>query len=220
MRVQTTNELPPIATRALRFLNGAASPRIRLKLQALGFDNAEQETGWSLLRRVTGYTVDAVAPLEQPGMIDSLDSWENKYFPVIDASLKSRFPAIHEKLFNNLRQTDGPELLITLPKLHERLLALKGDAAGEQALALLSKRGVDQAQLDALAAMLAQATSLDSDAALLARAEQTAREARDVAAKELEAYLDEWAALSRSAITNKNHLRQLGVMSWRRDEAE
>jgi hypothetical protein len=216
MRVRSNNELPESAMRALRFLNAATSPKIRAKLSTRGFDEAELAEGWRLLQGATGHTMEVAAPKPaQPTLLDLLDSWENEHFPIISASLKRNFPEIHDAVFLNLSQTEGPALLVTLPTLHERLVGLKKSKDGKAALALLAKRGIDEAVLEALAELIAQATSIKPDVERRAAAEQTSKDARELAIKALDAYLDEWSALARQLITNKTHLRQLGLMSWR-----
>lgn len=208
--------LPNVSVRALRFLNAAISPAIRSKMADIGFEITDLEEGWTLLKGVTLPALNTpVIVANDPKRLDLLDDWENKYYPLISTSIKRRYPAIHDALFLNLKQTSGPELLVTLPTLLGRLRDLKETKEGKEVLALLAKRGVDEAALDALDALLAQSDTIQVDAEARLKAEQAQQAARAEAIAALEAYLDEWETLARSVVTNKNHLRQLGLLSWR-----
>jgi hypothetical protein len=216
-RVQTPNELPQAASEALRFLNGATNPKIQVQLHKVGFSKADLDEGWTLLRAATGADLDAQPPVKHVGVLELLDEWENANYPLAEAALRRRFPEIQQALFLNLTQTEGPELVITLGALHERLVGLRANKQGREALALLAARGLDEAKIDALGALLADATSLDDAAAAQVEASQTREAARAAAVQALQDYMTEWGQMARRVITNRNHLRQLGLLSWRRE---
>ena len=55
-----------------------------------------------------------------PTVIEELDAWENRWFPVAEATLRRRKPEIADKVFLNLAQTSGIEVAVSVSTQHER----------------------------------------------------------------------------------------------------
>ncbi len=137
------------AARQLGFLMGFANPRIVAALNVCGFDRPEHQRGWDLLRAVVGEAFDYVgAPPTDPKAVEAVDDWENRWYPIVDASLEHRFPEVHGRVFLNLSQTSGPEVLLSVATFVERIRGLGADGASDDDRAageLLAKRGLDSA---------------------------------------------------------------------------
>jgi hypothetical protein len=103
------------AQRVLKLLLGLRNPRVASPLAAYGFTEADMEEGWALLRALGQGRLDRlpVGPRDAD-VIQKLDTWENLWFPIIDASLYRHFPATHARLFLNLSQTEGAEVAISV----------------------------------------------------------------------------------------------------------
>ena len=79
-------------TRVLRFLFGLHDPRVVAELAGYGFTEADRDEGWSLL----------------------IDGWENEWFPIAEASLRRKFPTVYKLFFQNLRQVEGKEAVMSV----------------------------------------------------------------------------------------------------------
>lgn len=205
------------ADRITRFILALRHPVICDVMKQHGFTREDLREGNELVSRV------AEARLAQPGstlpadpeIVIAVDAWENKWFPIIDATLTRHFPAIREAVFLNLAQTSGPEVVHTVRVLTDRIDALPKTKAegghgreGKQARDLLIKRGATPqviAGVQSTLAMIAQPMTsaetpvvpLDDDGAL----EQA-----------MWAWYLEWSAIARAAIKDRRLLRTLGFL--------
>lgn len=204
---------------AFAFLNGARKPSIARRLGEFGYGQAEWDEGWEKMRRVRATEYAEIDPTDIPvDVLNRLDAWENVWFPIARVVLERHDAALAAEIFDGLSQTSGIALLPSLTTLHERLSALYDakDKAKKEASALLKRRGLTQEKLDELAELLKEANTFASKEALdEARrdeeAREAAREAHEAAYQDLRAYLREWSLIARTAITNGNWLRQLGL---------
>jgi hypothetical protein len=132
--------------RVVRFLMGASESRIAASLVRHGFSQKELDEGWRLLRAVAGERLNmAPLPPKDPEALDGLDAWENKWYPIVEATLAHRYPAVRDRVFLNLSQTEGPELVISVGTLLSRLQAMKESAEQRPARELLAERGLTDA---------------------------------------------------------------------------
>jgi hypothetical protein len=139
-------------TRILAFLVGARNPRIFSVLSRRGFRQADLEEGWRLFSIAAGARLSYV---QGGSLLDNdfarevlamLDVWENTWFPVVSATLRRHYPELHEIVFQNLGQTEGSEVLVSVSTLLERLATMaKSGAKGKEADALLENRGLTAA---------------------------------------------------------------------------
>jgi hypothetical protein len=69
---------------------------------------------------------------------------------VADASLRRRYPAMAQRIFSNLSQTEAPGVVLTVGTLLERIDALSNatDEDSVGAMALLVQRGLTEQALD------------------------------------------------------------------------
>ncbi len=72
----------------------------------------------------------------------------NKRFPIAQAFLAARFPEIHDVVFLNLAQTEGPAVIISVGTFIARLATRRETTAGKAALKLLAKRGITDAVIE------------------------------------------------------------------------
>jgi hypothetical protein len=202
--------------RVLRFLRGLSQPRVATTLAAHGFSQADWDEGWQLLQAATGRWLlrEQAGKMADPTVIEELDTWENRWFPVAEATLRRRKPEVADKVFLNLTQTSGVEVAVSVSTFVQRLRQLEkdGGAAGPEALAILKTRGLTDDVLKEAELLLkkfgnvsfAPPTTLDpeEEQALRLKAED-----------ELWAWYLEWSTIARNTITNGNLLRQLGFLS-------
>ena len=209
------------AARVLQFLLGLRNLHVALALRAYGFDEAELTRGWDLLRGLTQGRLDVVPVEGDPMIVQNLDAWENKWYPITDAVLASNFPAVHEVVFRNLAQTSGPAVIVTVGILLDRLELVSKSKdqggmgrEGKDARDLLTKRGLTAQVVDEARTILAQANTLETSE------EETAEEttAVDQAAEDrLWSWYLEWSRIARTVIKDRRQLRVLGFL--RRNEA-
>lgn len=191
---------------------GLRNPRSLALLASRGFGQSDLDEGWKLLRNLAKVSFDAPPPKKaDPKLIVELDEWENTWFPVADATLSRRFPAVHADVFRNLSQTEGPAVVVSVGTFVERLTGLR-DGAGErqQAAELLAARGLDEgtlAKASALLVKLGKPETHESPPDLEAQ-----REGAAAAEEELWSWYREWSQLARGVITDRRLLRELGFL--------
>jgi hypothetical protein len=205
------------AQRVLKLLLGLRNPRVASALAVYGFTEADMEEGWRLLQALGQRRLDRlpVGPRDAD-VIQKLDNWENLWFPIIDASLHRRFPATHERLFLNLSQTEGPEVAVSVQAMLDRIAQLdQADgpygAEGPKARELLKTRGLTDASLAEVRALLGSLAKVAPAPTPLSVEEEQARMA--AAEDALWAWYLEWSQLARVGIKNRTLLRQLGFLS-------
>jgi hypothetical protein len=197
--------------RVIRFLMGLRDAGVAHALKGRGFTEDDRRQGYRLLEAQTEGSLDAPAPApsNRTELLARLDAWENEWYPIAFASLRSRFPAVHEHVFRNLGQTSGLELVIYVDRFVSRLdqLEASGVDGATDALALLAQRGLTaaviadgRARLDALVGPLPAPEPESAPTP-----EELAR--RDAA---LWDYYLEWSAIARVAIKEPRLLRKLG----------
>ncbi|HWN68306.1 MAG TPA: hypothetical protein VNM90_11760, partial [Haliangium sp.] len=99
--------------RLLAFLMGLANRQVVRALQPYGFDQAALDEGWALLRRTTASHLDAQSSAQPTReQLARLDAWENHWFPIASAVLKRHHPEAHGKVFHNLSQTQGNQVVV------------------------------------------------------------------------------------------------------------
>lgn len=205
------------AERVILLLLGLRKNKVAAALVAHGFSDADLEEGFKLLRRVTRTRLGVIEQIAaaEPGLVTAIDDWENKWFPIADATLKRHHPAAHAWLFRNLAQTQGPAVLVSVGTFVERWENLskskdKGgpDEGGDDAKKLLAKRGLTKAVIDEAKDLLVRAGKVES--AVEAEASPLDDEDFAKAEADLWAWYLEWSAIAQIAIKNRRLLRELG----------
>lgn len=205
------------AERVLLLLMGLRKNKVAAALVAHGFSDDDLAEGWRLLQRVTrtrlGFVATAAAT--DTGLINELDAWENKWFPIASATLKRHAPLAHAFLFRNLAQTDGAAVLVSVSTFVERWESLgkskeKGgpDAEGDEARKILAKRGLTKTVIDEAKQLLARAGKLESVAELPPAA--AGDHDFDKAEQQLWDWYLEWSTIVQTAIKDRRTLRELG----------
>ncbi|AUX19872.1 hypothetical protein SOCEGT47_003250 [Sorangium cellulosum] len=205
------------AERVLLLLLGLRKNKVAATLVAHGFSDDDLAEGWRLLQRVTrtrlGFVATAAAT--DSGLINELDAWENKWFPIASATLKRHAPEAHAFMFRNLGQTEGAAVLVSVSTFVERWENLarskdKGgpDAGGEEGRKILARRGLTKAVIDEARELLARAGKLESvaEVAPAAAGDHDFEEAE----RQLWDWYLEWSTIVQTAIKDRRLLRELG----------
>lgn len=218
--------------RVVKFIAGLKDPRIAARLSHHGFKRKVLQRGIQLMNAAVAPDLNAFPelPPAAPALLDKIDSWENKWFPIINVSLKHNYPEVHAKVMRNLKQTRGPELLLSVPRLVNRIRVLESgppndnrdEAARKRdadARKLLTERGVDDEELQRVEALLEEAGMVsvpDPEDAPVDDEEQ----GEDPAVTAMWGWYLEWSTIARTAITNGNMLRKLGFRTRSGSQSE
>ncbi|MCZ7679162.1 MAG: hypothetical protein M5U28_10580 [Sandaracinaceae bacterium] len=202
--------------RSLQFMVGIRNRRVRRALAAHGFREEDFEEGFARLKDIAKSRLD-LEPVElDPRLVRELDEWENRWFPIVDATLRHNFPDIHARVFLNLRQTEGVEVVLSVSTLLDRLdevvapVREGGMSDGRAALALLQRRGLTEEVVAAARALLAEIGSLEADEDGVD--EELEAKEREEAERRLWSWYLEWSAIARAAIRDRRLLRMLGFL--------
>jgi hypothetical protein len=203
--------------RVTRFLISFSDRRVMSKMRLSGFSPDELARGWALAQQAASPWLEASA--KQPDTheirdaLAHLDDWENRHFPVIEATLRHRYPSVHREVIGKLSQTSGPALLITIPKLLDNLTALGAaqDSSHREARQLLATRGISDEVIAQAAGWVKKASAADLSTAPVSDEElERRRSERDQQVEVMWNWYTEWSAIARARIDNKNLLRQMG----------
>jgi len=185
-----------------------------------GFTQADMDEGWRLFQAATGTKL--AKPRYQPPdptVLARLDEWENRWYPIVQATLERHLPDVAERVFLNLAQASGVEVTVSVSALVGRLRQLERDDTerSREARALLAKRGLSEAVLAEPEALLSRFQTLPEPAP-----EEPAEEDRSAAEDAMWAWYLEWSTVARQAITERSLLRSLGFLrsNGGRDEEE
>lgn len=208
--------------KALTFLRTAAtSVEIRAVLFSAGYSQEEQEQGWSLLHKATGYVPPLASTTDDAAAraaIVELDQWDEPGFRRISAALERLHPEQHEFVFAGLSAAQGVGAVLSVQTMLGRLDQLESAperkatrAADKAAIATLEKRGITRELRQHLRNLLAVATTvvtpeLPSDPAV---------SERDTALADLRAWYKDWSETARAVITRKDYLIRLGLSKRR-----
>jgi hypothetical protein len=211
------------AERVLKFLFGLRNARVTAALARYGFTDDDRDEGWERLRTL-GRGKIGVTGIDgsEIGVLQSLDAWENHWFPIAYTSLQVRHPAVHQLLFLNLSQTEGPEVAVSVGLLLERLEEMSDQdgpygAEGPKARQLLTKRGLTPAVLAEARGLISALGKSESKPARSFEEEQAYLERAEKAMWDW--YL-EWSQIARIAIKSRPLLRLLGFLKAERGTSE
>lgn len=210
--------------RTIRFLVGLRNPRIATALASYGFKQDDMVEGWDLINALgRGKLAFLPAGPRDTATLLKLDAWENQWFPIAQAALERRFPAVSARFFLNLVQTEGPEVAITVRTFVERYAELvagddKYGADAKSAQQLLAKRGVTPDVVAEATGLLTQLTHVAEPADPISTDEQEAELEKAEAA--MWAFYLEWSKIARIAIKQRPLLRQLGFLNSTRRPTE
>ncbi len=137
---------------------------------------------------------------------------ENKWFPIAQATLGRRAPAVAAWLFHQLSQAEGAAVILTVSTFLDRVQALEdgtqgtaGLAGRDTALAVLVARGLDADTRAEARALLTALGQLDTSAS--PEPIDTSKDEDDL----WQWYL-EWSQVAQSVISERSALRALGFL--------
>lgn len=228
--LQTLEGTPARVVVFLRALG--TSVTLRSILAQRGYTADEHRRGWHLLHKVSGYESDPVAapaPVEDKTAaraVAETDAWDDDNLPIIDATLRHRYPDQHAFVLRDLRAGKGAASLVVVKTLLDRVDILesgKGRPAAQKtadqaALATLAARVLDEKERARLRALLDQAERYGAVADLGAQqqSEEAAADKRLADLRELRAWYEEWSTIARAIIKRRDHLLRLGLAQPKR----
>lgn len=200
------------AMRCVVFLLGLRNAQITRIMARHGLSPEERQRGWRLVQELASGRLSAEES-QNPKVLRQLDEWENLWFPIIEATLRARFPDVHALVFRNLAQSSGAAVVMVVRTLIDRIDGLDrpvaeggiGEAEAARVRALLAARGIDEATLAEGRAMLETLATPEVD-----ETPSISREEEEAAEKAMWSWYLEWSAIARAVITDRRQLRMLG----------
>lgn len=200
------------AARVLQLFMGLRNRRVAAALKQYGFSEADLEQGWSRLRALTTNRL-GVTIANDPQLVQDLDEWENRWFPVADVVLRANAPEVHAMVFQNLSQTEGPEVIVSVSTFIERVDQISKSkdeggfgAAGKKARELLEKRGLTKDTVKQARALL------DKAGKIAPPTENDTDEDDEQLEIDLWNWYLEWGGIARVAVKDRRLLRGLGFL--------
>ncbi len=196
----------------MQFLLALNDNRIASALVARGFGEDDLEEAFGILRRLVRKDLANVPKLTDKQASEQLTAIQNEAMATIGATLRHRAPEVHDHLLEHL----PPYTLVSVGMLLDRLDKLSepppagfGDV-GVEALALLTRRGLTPEVRSKARELLDFAMGADASF-------EPSEDKTEEAVEHLIRYYGEWSQIGRSAVTDVNLQRKLGV---RRDSKE
>lgn len=219
---KTLEEAP---ARVLSFLMGVGkSPVIRAALATKGYTAEQHQHAWTLLSKLASYGSTQQAVLIDVAIRDAvveLDAWDEPNFAVIKAALERLHPEQAAFVFQNLTPSQGPQAIVGISLLLDRLDALeksperKGTRkADHTALSTLAQRGYTKEERARLRGLVKTAQS--------AAAPEETKEAdeRQGILKELYAWISDWGTTAKVVLARRDHQIQVGVAKRKKGKAK
>jgi hypothetical protein len=194
---------------------GARHPKVAQAMKSFGFSDEVLHEGWSRLEASAELTLVEEPSLgPNPKIIEQLDRFENVWFTVVRATLKSNYPEIHDALFAKLSQVSGRDSALTVGTFLRRLREMEAGGGvytenGLKARELLAARGLTESvvvEAEAWIASIKTTVKMD-DSEIASKAEQ------EKAVEHLWAWYLEWSAIARIAVKDRRLLRSMGFLS-------
>lgn len=205
--------------RTIRLLLGLRHPEVRQALAPYHLTSEEIAKGWELVKEVGMARTVVQGEAKEVNLATAramaeLDAFQKLWFPIARVVLQAGFPAIGRAFFSGLRQDRGAAVPFVVFSFLDRLGALeKGDPIygpdGPEARAHLAARGLTK-EVEAKAA-----SALEFWGEVHGEADDTdgALRAEEAASAKLWSFYLEWSAVAAKVITNRAHLRWLGLAS-------
>ncbi len=208
----TRETLEQTPGRVTQFLFGLATrPTVRALLESRGYDAEEHKRGWSLLQFAGTRVIDERgSDVAAEAAVAELDNWDEPNIRLIRAAL-TRHPEAQAQVLEGIQPVIGPEAVLNVARILERLDALETTGAGQAALATLSKRGLDAAERKRLAALVKTAKGTGKVAAPTSSDEEY-----EQALLQLRDWYTEWSEITRLVVKRRDHLIRLGLAERRR----
>ncbi len=205
--------------RALLLLRAVGTiPVVTEALASCGFTAADQEQGWTLLRKTTSNPSVVVGQVAAtPGQVatEELSEWCGPAFVRAHAALRHRHPEQEEFLFSGLTAGKGPDAVLAVLTFLDRCEALNSSVsrtgtreADAAALQTLEKRGLGVAERNRVAKLV---TTVSTQALPEVPKMDQDEDARDEAMYELYAWVHEWSETARAVISRRDLLLRMGI---------
>lgn len=149
-------------------------------------------------------------PVPEPDAFEQLLAWERDWMPIARASLKRHFPNLHQQLVVAGYPSDRGAKLLAVDAFLRMLDRVERTAEGRKIRALLERRGLRQAVVDAGRAFVAGAKGLGRPPSAGLADDRSDWQARETALWDW--YL-EWGSIAWQKIKDRNLLRQLGFLA-------
>jgi hypothetical protein len=190
-------------------------PAIRAALATKGYTAEEHAYAWERLARLA-----IVGPKSAPVLVnrvardavDELNAWDEPNFACIKATLDRLHPEQSAFVFHNLEPKQGPEAVLGVGLLLDRLDDLENSpdrlATRDQdhaALATLAQRGYTAQERARLRELVNLTKNVAGSVAPLSNEERT------VIVEQLYAWLTDWSTYAKTVITRRDHLIRLGL---------
>lgn len=212
-------------SKMLAFLVALRDPRIFAVMAKRGMTQEILDEGWTFFSTAAGAKLryqPATAATQTSGeetkLLADLDGWENEWFPVIEAVLRRHFPALYERVFLNLSQTEGKAVIVSVSTMLERLRDLEGSADGKKALALLEARQFNAEARKPAEEILAKLRAVGE--AVVPEVDALSKEEQEKALVEAWGWYREWSTIARTLITRGDVLIRMGLRRINRSGTE
>jgi len=226
--IETLEETPE---RAIRLLTGiGAVATVRTLLASVGMDDDQLREGRDLLFLCLAApkaiaATDTIEAKAQRDAVAAIDDWDEPNFARFEATLRRHHPSAGEYVFSNLSASTGVAAVTGVATFLSRIEALdEGSAPGrrdkamkvddKKAVALLAKRGFDEAERARIKALVNLALG---PTASLGDALPTV-EQRLAALTNLRGWYDEWAAAAKAVVKKKSYRIRLGLANRKTPE--
>lgn len=201
------------AARTGKLLWAMRHPAIAAKLAPFGFTSKVLDEGWTLVDtandRQLARVVSRSSATGNSDIVATVESFENRWFPIVKHALDRRNPEATKQLFLNLGRSEGQTSAYSVRIFVDRLAALgKGEAPfgeeGPAAREYLRGRGLTD---NVIAEVVAELEGRKEVAEEVVPFDEAALAAAEAAVWAF--YLD-WSNVVRSVITDGNLLRLCG----------
>ena len=215
--------LDGIAARVLTFLIavGKYFP-IRAALATRGYTEADHELAWGYLKTLAVFPAGSASTVDRTvrDAVVAIDAWDEPNFAIIRAVLENRHPEVVDFLFENLSPKQGPEAVVSVSTLLDRLDALENAPerkatrkADQAALATLASRGYPAGERARLRGLVAAAQTLVVEAPI-SDAE------REATLQKLYAWFNEWSTIARMVLVRRDHQIAVGIAKRRKAKTD
>lgn len=200
-------------SRAFTLMYGIGrEPTIRDAMATRGYDEEEATRGYSLLAQVMRGRPGRTADLEVAAATAELDQWDEQGIGLIDAAF-TRHPDAHDSVLEGITPVAGPQAVMNVATILERLDELEKTPDGRKALATLAKRGIDEKERKRLAGLVKAARAIDKMKVDEARVKAEAE--YEEALLDLRDWYVEWAGIARLVVKRRDYLILLGLAERR-----
>ncbi len=237
-----------IIQKATMFLHTSRRSEIQQALAPYGFTEQERAKGAALLMQVLAAKVEGKSNASVPSsqLLQQVDQWENRWYPIVEVVLEVHFPEVHQSVFHDLNPTSGIELVFTVTKMLLRVEKLgQGSETEQDALQVLEKHGFTKSVREEAEDLLVEILGLPSfpeneeeiytavslqEGNVVHSTSLKSEDVEEPGSMDEEEYMEAvhrvsqwfrvWSTIARKAIQRKDYLVSLGVRKRARSKSE